>query len=256
MGKRRRSVYDPDAGTRNGRTIARGINSKTMPFHRRNKIVAAIAAVVILLIGAAWLVAGEFGLILAGISSPQALRDLILSTGLWAPLASVTLMVVHSFVPFPAELLAIANGMIFGLWTGLFLTWFGAMCGAWLAFALARWAGDMWVRRLVGEERWWKMRAWTEERGTGGLLAVRLIPVISFNLVNYAAGLAGVGWWKFTWTTALGILPIATASVLLGSHMHAAPGWLYAIVAAVALVLIVKDLAGVFQRRQAEDSRK
>jgi uncharacterized membrane protein YdjX (TVP38/TMEM64 family) len=162
-------------------------------------------------------------------------------------------MILHSLVPFPAELLAVANGVVFGLATGLFLTWSGAMCGAWLAFALARWAGDKWVRGLIGEARWRIMTDWIEERGTGGLLAVRLIPVISFNLVNYAAGLAGVGWWKFTWTTALGILPIAVASVLVGSHMIEAPAWLWVVVGAAAILFVLKDWTGLFQRRPAED---
>jgi uncharacterized membrane protein YdjX (TVP38/TMEM64 family) len=225
-----------------------------MPFQRRNKIIAVIAAAIVVSAGAVWLLAGEFGLIFGDLSSPQNLRALIVSTGLWAPLASVLLMIVHSLVPFPAELLAIANGMVFGLATGLFLTWFGALCGAWLAFAIARWAGDKWVRRLLGEARWRTMRTWIDERGTGGLLAVRLTPVISFNLVNYAAGLAGVGWWKFTWTTAVGILPIATASVLVGSHMIEAPAWLWMVVGTAAIIFILKDWTGFFQRRRAADS--
>jgi len=225
-----------------------------MPFQRRNKIIAVIAAVAIALAGAAWLLAGELGLIFAGLSSPQDLRELIVSTGLWAPLASIALMILHSLVPFPAELLAIANGMVFGLVTGLFLTWFGAMCGAWLAFAIARWAGDKWVCRLLGEARWRTMTDWVDERGTGGLLAVRLTPVISFNLVNYAAGLAGVGWWKFTWTTALGILPIGFGSVLVGSHMIEAPAWLWGVVGVAAIIFILKDWTGIFQRRPAKDS--
>jgi len=238
-----------------GRSVAFvRVKKRTMPFPRRNRIIAAIAAVIVALAGVAWLLAGEFGLIFADLSSPQDLRALIESTGPWAKLASILLMVAHSFVPFPAELLAIANGVVFGLATGLFLTWSGAMCGAWLAFALARWAGDKWVKGLVGEARWRAMRAWIEKRGTGGLLAVRLMPVISFNLVNYAAGLAGVGWWKFTWTTALGILPITTGSVLIGSHMIEAPAWLWAVVGIVAVVLIVADWTGVFRRRPSGGS--
>ena len=224
-----------------------------MPFQTRNKVIAEIAVVVILVAGAAWLLAGELGAIFGDLSSPQDLRTLIISTGLWAPLASIVLMIVHSLVPFPAELLAIANGMIFGLWAGLFLTWSGAMCGAWLAFAIARWAGDKWVCRLIGEARWRTMTAWIEDKGTGGLLAVRLTPVISFNLVNYAAGLTGVGWWKFTWTTAVGILPIGFGSVLVGSHMIEAPVWLWLVVGVAAIVFILKDWTGIFQRRPAED---
>ena len=44
------------------------------------------------------------------------------------------------------------------------------------------------------------------------LLLARLVPVISFNLINYAAGILHVGWWRFLWTTSLGILPITVAS--------------------------------------------
>ena len=45
--------------------------------------------------------------------------------------------------------------------------------------------------------------------------AARLVPVISFNLINYAAGILHVSWWRFLWTTSLGILPITVASVVL-----------------------------------------
>jgi uncharacterized membrane protein YdjX (TVP38/TMEM64 family) len=56
------------------------------------------------------------------------------------------------------------------------------------------------------------------------LLLARLVPVISFNLINYAAGVLGIGWWRFLWTTSLGILPITVASVTLGSQLTG-PMW-------------------------------
>jgi uncharacterized membrane protein YdjX (TVP38/TMEM64 family) len=48
--------------------------------------------------------------------------------------------------------------------------------------------------------------------------------VISFNLINYAAGVLEVGWWRFLWTTGLGILPITVASVALGDQLTG-PMW-------------------------------
>ena len=50
--------------------------------------------------------------------------------GPFAAFASTGLMVVHSFVPFPAEMLAIADGMLFGPVWGTIITWVGAMLGA------------------------------------------------------------------------------------------------------------------------------
>jgi SNARE associated Golgi protein len=74
--------------------------------------------------------------------------------GAWAPAASIALMILHSFVPFPAELIAIANGMLFGPVWGTLVTWLGAMLGAALAFALARRYGRPLVDRLVARKAW------------------------------------------------------------------------------------------------------
>ena len=79
--------------------------------------------------------------------SASAVEELILSWGTWGVAGSIMLMVLHSFVPFPAEMVAIANGMLYGPVWGTVITWTGAMLGAWLAFGLARWLGRPFVRR-------------------------------------------------------------------------------------------------------------
>jgi uncharacterized membrane protein YdjX (TVP38/TMEM64 family) len=183
---------------------------------------------------------------LADLMSVQQIEDLVASWGAWGPLVSVLLMVVHSFVPFPAELLASANGMLFGLVLGTAVTWVGAMLGALVAFGLARRFGRPLVLRLLSERHRRVLDTWTARSGAGGLLLARLVPAISFNLVNYAAGLAGVGWWTFTWTTAIGILPVTVASVLVGSHMIGAPWHVW--VLSVALLLVLWLLHRAYRR--------
>jgi uncharacterized membrane protein YdjX (TVP38/TMEM64 family) len=44
--------------------------------------------------------------------------------------------------------------------------------------------------------------------------------VFSFNLVNYTLGLTNMDWWRFTWTTALGIIPATAFIVVFGAHLH------------------------------------
>jgi uncharacterized membrane protein YdjX (TVP38/TMEM64 family) len=157
--------------------------------------------------------------------------------GAWSAAGSVALMVLHSFLPLPAEIIPLVNGMMFGPWLGIALTWLGAMLGAVLSFALARWLGRPFVKLVVSEARWQQIS--TLPVRPGALLAVRLVPLISFNLVNYGAGLIGVGWWTFLWTTALGILPLTVAMVLLGGQILAAPQWLWGgALTAVALLAI------------------
>ena len=52
------------------------------------------------------------------------------------------------------------------------------------------------------------------------MLAARFVPVIAFNLINYAAGLTAISWWTFIWTTGLGILPLTVLMVTMGDQMH------------------------------------
>jgi uncharacterized membrane protein YdjX (TVP38/TMEM64 family) len=98
------------------------------------------------------------------------------------------------------------------------------MLGAALAFALARRYGGPVVGRLIARRAWTGAEALRACCDARTLLLARLVPVISFNLINYAAGVLGVGWWRFLWTTGLGILPITVASVALGDRLTG-PMW-------------------------------
>lgn len=155
----------------------------------------------------------------------ERLRDMdelaraIRSYGNWGVALSIGLMVVHSFVPFPAEVIAIANGVIYGPLYGTLITWIGAMLGAQAAFWTARSFGRTIVERRLRPESRLRAERWITENGTAALLTMRLIPVIAFNLINYVAGLAGVRWWTFTWTTAIGIVPLTFLMVIAGDQM-------------------------------------
>src|SRR5215472_1427374 len=181
-----------------------------------------------------WRTLAQQGIDLADMSPADAQR-FAASWGAWSAVVAVLLMVLHSFVPLPAEIIAIANGMLFGTWLGIALTWAGAMLGAVLSCALARALGRPFVRLLVSERRWRQVETLSLTPMT--LLVVRLVPLISFNLVNYAAGLLGVRWWPFLWTTALGILPLTVAMVVAGEGMLHVPLWLWFAIAAAVILL-------------------
>ena len=138
----------------------------------------------------------------------------------WVPLLLIVCMIAHTLVPLPAELLAIAAGMILGPVWGFLTIWLGAMLGAYFGFFLARAFGYEWVRRLANHERLQRLQGWIDRTDIPLLIALRLIPVISFNLVNFALGVTAVSWWRFTWTTAIGISPLTAATVGFGAHLH------------------------------------
>jgi len=163
----------------------------------------------------------------------QFIRD----SGPWGVIVSLGLMVIHSFIPFPAELVAIANGMIYGSFWGIVITWSGAMMGACVAFALARKLGRPFVIKFLDQHQQGKLDVWVQHYGTGSLLFSRFIPIIAFNLINYAAGLANVGWWTFLWTTGLGILPLTIIMVIMGDQIHTLPHSVWSILLVIGLLI-------------------
>jgi len=168
--------------------------------------------------------------------SVETLEEEILSWGMWGVAASILLMILHSFVPFPAEIVAMANGMLYGPLWGTVITWTGAMLGAWLAFALARWLGRPFVLAVVPERHHQAIDRFAARQGGGVLLFSRFLPVISFNLINYAAGLTAISWWTFSWATGIGILPLTFLMVVAGDGLWSGEAalWLWLIVAAGA----------------------
>lgn len=182
-----------------------------------------IGGVVALGFLASW-VLGWFGIDLTAADVPTLVRELR-SWGAWSALASILLMLVHSVVPFPSELIVIANGMIFGPLLGTAITWTGAMLGAVTAYAAARYWGRS-PEPIVQDGAIWSRIAHAAGNPVT-LLAVRLMPMISFNLINYALGMLGVGWWRFLWTTAVGILPATIGLSYFGQAVLDAPVWVW-----------------------------
>ena len=171
----------------------------------------------------------------------QQIRD----WGMWGVAGSIGLMVAHTFLPFPAEIIACANGMVYGPWWGAVITWVGAMLGASFAFAAVRTLGRPFVERMVPAAQWERMSLWTQDRGAAVLLVARLVPVIAFNLINYVAALTGISWWTFLWATGLGILPLVILLSILGDRMLAMPLWAW-----VLLVVLAVAAWGVLYRQR------
>lgn len=174
--------------------------------------------------------------------SAQGFEKAIRALGMWGVLASIGLMVLHSFIPFPAELVAIANRMVYGPVVGTLITWMGAMLGASVAFCLARTLGRPFVERMVSRHNWQRLDEWAAQDGWRVVLVSRLIPVIAFNMVNYAAGLTRLTWWQFLWTTGIGILPLTFLMVVMGDNIESLGwgSWLLLLVGGVALWFVVR----------------
>jgi uncharacterized membrane protein YdjX (TVP38/TMEM64 family) len=169
-------------------------------------------------------------------NSLAAVADYLRGFGVWAPLASLLLMAAQSVAaPLPGSLIASANGAVFGIWVGTLLSWLGGLLGGSLAFGIARWLGRDAVQRLVGRTRLAGMADLGQRDGFWTVLVARLIPLISFDLVSYLAGLSALRYRHFLLATAIGMLPGTFAWTALGHDLARAEttAWRIALVALI-----------------------
>ncbi len=143
----------------------------------------------------------------------------IAGLGLAGPLLILVLTLLHAVVFYPAEIVDAAAGLAYGFIPALALMMLGWLLSGLACFFVGRSVARPLLDRWFGEERFERLEARIERGGAKALLATRLIPIFPFSIVCYAAGAARVPVWRFTWTTAVGYLPITAASVYFGTQL-------------------------------------
>ena len=136
--------------------------------------------------------------------------------GPFALMGLMTLAVVVSPIPsFPIDL---AAGAVYGPFWGAVYVLIGAELGAILSFLIGRALGkdvlSRWLKRGITfcEEC-------TDHHLFGLMIAARLVPVFSFDIVSYGAGLTKMSLKAFALATLLGMIPPTFAFTYLGSSV-------------------------------------
>ena len=194
-------------------------------------------AVLVLLVLAAGALIQTYGL-----PDVDALRQRVSATGAAAPLVFVLGYAVLVLVPSPAGLLTIAGGALFGVWAGSALVLAGALLGAVISFEAGRLLGRDAVAKLTGG-RLQRVDRLLGDHGLAAVLTVRLLPVLPFTALNYAAGLSGVGRRDYVLGSAVGMLPGVVAYTAVGAY-GSDPWKLTAAVAALVLLVLASGAWG------------
>ncbi len=177
-----------------------------------------------------------------------ALRDYILSFGAWAPIVSALLMVFQALVaPLPAFVLTFANGLAFGTFWGGMLSLSSAAFAAAVSFWLARALGRAPVEALVGKAGLESADRWFAHWGKYAVLIARLIPIVSFDVISFAAGLTRMRFLGFFVATVVGMAPATFIYSYLGGR---APQYVEVLLVAFGLVIAGAVVAAVVRRRR------
>lgn len=176
----------------------------------------------LLVLGAA--IAAVYGLGLqrqlswAALATHQAaLHALVRAHPLASAAAYVAIYAVAVALSLPGgAVLTVAGGLLFGVAPGAALAVLGATLGAALLFLIARYAlYDLLAAKA--EPLMARIRPGLERNGFSYLLALRLLPVFPFWLVNLAPALAGLRLAPYVAATFLGIIPGAVVFASIGA---------------------------------------
>jgi len=154
----------------------------------------------------------------------EQVRAEIESLGVAGPLLILVLALIHAVVFYPAEIVDAAAGLVYGFFPALALMMVGWLLSGLICFAIGHSVARPLLDRWLGKDRFERIEARIERGGARVLIAARLIPILPFSVVSYAAGAAHVPTWRFVWTTAVGYLPITAISVYFGTQLDLLSG--------------------------------
>jgi uncharacterized membrane protein YdjX (TVP38/TMEM64 family) len=187
----------------------------------------------------------------------QRLKTFILSFGLWAPLISASLMIAQSVVLFlPAFPIFVVNALVFGPVWGALLSWGSAVAGSIICFSVAKILGRPVVQLLVNCVHLESADKALKRYEKYIILVFGFVPVISFDVISYAAGLTLLTYWEFIPLVCIAQIPSALFYTLFVDRIDRGTLDIYWIVgAAIFLLLGILGLMGrtFINRRQKKE---
>ena len=128
--------------------------------------------------------------------------------------------IVGSVIALPITLLIIATLLAFGPWQGFAYAFCGSILGALGSFAIGRLLGRNAVRQVAGS-RLNALSRRLARRGVWAIIAVRVIPVAPFTVINMVAGATHIRFRDFLLGTAIGMAPGIIAITLFTDRIVA-----------------------------------
>jgi len=146
---------------------------------------------------------------------PALIENATRSLGPWGPAAHVVLFALGTVLFVPGALFGLTGGVLFGPVWGTALNLAGATLGATAAFLVARYMAADWVRWKAGARRERLIKG-VEAEGWRFVAFTRLVPLIPFNLLNYALGLTRIPVAAYMLTSLVCMVPGTLAYTWLG----------------------------------------
>ena len=109
------------------------------------------------------------------------------------------------------------------------------------------------VEKLTTKGALKQIDAFFERYGSQSILIARLLPFISFDIVSYAAGLTGMGFWGFMLMTGIGQLPATIVYSYVGGMLT---GGAQKVVTALLILFALSALIVLFRQIWKDRQKK
>lgn len=165
------------------------------------------AGLIVLLAAGAYLIGASY---LRQFVSLSDVQDYIESYG---PLAPLVFIAIYAFAPlFPASAMTVLSGVLFGPFWGLLYSLIGACLSMTYPFWLTRYLGQKPFEKLLSrsgglEDRVERFQCNVEKQGWKFVAFCRLMPILSFTMLNYLFGLTRISFRSYFLASMVFIIP-------------------------------------------------
>jgi len=177
---------------------------------------------------------------LKNFTSPEFVRDYLISFGHWGYLMYVVLILLSIPLPIPSTPIILAGGYVYGMIVGTILALIGAIIGGTIAFYLVRFYGKPLLEKLVDKHHIDHFNHIFKKRGSIAALISYAIPLFPSDTINLILGLTRMKYLTFLFLVIIGHIPRYLIVNSLGEDLYA--GFtiktLIMIIAAIIFVLI------------------
>lgn len=149
----------------------------------------------------------------------EALQRFIRQSGVWGPLIYVGGYAFRSLIFFPASILTITAGILFGPWLGILLTMIGENISANISFVVGRYFTADLLKYFSTRKRFVpRLTCKIQDNGFLTVLIMRLA-FLPFDLVGYSSGMCNIKQRDFALATVIGTIPGLLTFVFLGGSI-------------------------------------
>lgn len=151
--------------------------------------------------------------------APAALREYIRSFGKLSVIAYIIAYALNtiSILP-PIAALSLTAGLAFGAVKGALYLMLGAILGTTVTFLISRYFGRGLIEKILKG----KLQNFDKKLSQNGFMTIlffRVIPLVPYEVLNYAAGLSYIKFRDYFWATFLGLIPGVVVAAFFGGSL-------------------------------------